>query len=65
MKQQQNSHTPRSEHVFVVRVWHEHDPVTSTAHLRGSVQDGPAAERKYFADWQELVGFMAGQVERR
>ena len=56
---------PRSERVFVVRVWSEYDAATATVHLRGSVQSGPGAARRYFADWQELVEYMEAKAEQR
>jgi hypothetical protein len=63
MKEAHSTPTMRRERVFVVRVWNEYDAATATVHLRGSVQDGPATERRYFADWQELIGYLAGKIQ--
>lgn len=52
--------TDRSERLFIVRIWYELDGVTSVARWRGSVQTGAAAERRYFASWQEMAGYLAG-----
>lgn len=57
-------HTPsrceRTEHLFIVRIWYEPDAVTSVAQWRASVQNG--AERRYFASWQEMMGYLAAHA---
>ncbi|GIK73370.1 MAG: hypothetical protein BroJett021_23580 [Chloroflexota bacterium] len=57
-------YSPRSEHLFIVRVWWELDSVTATAQWRGSVQNGSgqtgaAGERRYFASWEEMAIYLA------
>lgn len=53
--------THRTEQLFIVRVWWEPDGVTATAQWRGSVQNR-MAERRYFADWQQMVGYLERQT---
>jgi hypothetical protein len=51
--------TDRSERILIVRIWYELDGVTSMAQWRGSVQSAATAERRYFASWQEMAGYLA------
>lgn len=56
--------SPRSEHLFIVRIWWEPDGVTATAQWRGSVQGSPgqtggAGERRYFTSWAEMALHLA------
>jgi len=64
-----HSISPRTEHLFIVRVWWEPDGVTATARWRGSVQNGPGqmgttAKRRYFASWEELANYLAGMARQ-
>lgn len=56
-----HSTSPRTEHLFIVRVWWEPDGVTATAQWRGSVQH--AAGRRYFASWEEMAGYLAEMAQ--
>ncbi len=49
--------SPRTEHLFIVRVWWEPDGVTATAQWRGSVQHG-TTNRRYFASREEMIGYL-------
>lgn len=49
--------SPRTEHLFIVRVWWELDDVTATAQWRGSVQHG-TTNRRFFASWHEMVNYL-------
>lgn len=50
----------RTEQTFIIRFWYESDGITATAQWRGSVQCVLSRERRYFASWAEMAGYLAG-----
>lgn len=55
----------RTEQTFVIRFWYESDGVTATTRWRGSVQSATSPERRFFASWAEMAGYLAGAAGQR
>lgn len=53
----------RTQHLFVVRVWHEKSSVVPIAQWRGSVEHVTTGQRQYFADLQEIDRFIRHELD--
>jgi len=56
--------TTRSEHLFVVRIWQEHE-AAGKGRWRGSVDHVTSGQKHYFGTTGDLVEFMMRRLEER
>lgn len=52
-----------TEHVFIVRIWHEAGQAAGAA-WRGQVEHAPSRQRMYFSNLRDLDDFIAIHVAR-
>ncbi len=51
------TYSERSEHLFVVRIWQEHEQI-KTGGWRGSIDHVPSGRRLYFVSLNDLNDFI-------